>query len=625
MGRIDALRDIASDVALREEILSRVSDDQDLAERMLQTTQGPRRELEALGADAGITADRARAVIDDPPDRPEDLYTEAIVLLFGRPVLLVRNDDVDLTTLETDTWRQRLEHAQASVRAAIPSVGRIELRNHPRLDWVGTGWVVADDVIVTNRHVAEVFAHRGATGFTFRAVPPAVMEPRIDFNEERDAVTPAEIRVAEVLHIEDDDGPDIALLRVDWNGSVHPSQRRPISLARTIAEGHDIAVIGYPAKDSRTRIPDDMDRIFGDIYNVKRLAPGRLTRRADERGHENHDCTTLGGNSGSVVIDLESGDAVALHFAGRERDRNLAVPAPVVQAVLERLRPPAVVRPRPPEPALDLAADADRSGYDPAFLGPTVQHPDLTCGLADAVAPVIGTDDGILHYTHYSVRMHRFRRLAMYVAVNIDGRALRRVPRGSDNWRLDPRLDPQFQADNELYRHNNLDRGHLVRRLDPAWGDTFDDARVGARDTFFYTNCAPQHQLHNPRLWLGLEDHILDSAAAHELRASVFTGPIFRNDDRTYRSILLPEDFWKVVAIVDSETGRLSVTGYVVSQRDFMHDLEFVFGPYETYQVPVATIESQTGLVFGLTEFDPLGAVEGLAVRPQRTAADIVR
>jgi hypothetical protein len=67
-----------------------------------------------------------------------------------------------------------------------------------------------------------------------------------------------------------------------------------------------------------------------------------------------------------------------------------------VQAVLERLRPPAVVRPRPPEPALDLAADADRSGYDPAFLGPTVQHPDLTCGLADAVAPVIGTDDGIL-------------------------------------------------------------------------------------------------------------------------------------------------------------------------------------------------------------------------------------
>jgi endonuclease G len=47
-----------------------------------------------------------------------------------------------------------------------------------------------------------------------------------------------------------------------------------------------------------------------------------------------HDATTLGGNSGSVVIDLTSGKAAALHFGGIEGERNQAVQAPRVQQIL---------------------------------------------------------------------------------------------------------------------------------------------------------------------------------------------------------------------------------------------------------------------------------------------------
>ena len=47
-------------------------------------------------------------------------------------------------------------------------------------------------------------------------------------------------------------------------------------------------------------------------------------------GRLNHDATTLGGNSGSVVMDMATGQAVALHFGGFEGDRNMAVQAPVV-------------------------------------------------------------------------------------------------------------------------------------------------------------------------------------------------------------------------------------------------------------------------------------------------------
>ncbi len=266
-----------------------------------------------------------------------------------------------------------------------------------------------------------------------------------------------------------------------------------------------------------------------------------------------------------------------------------------------------------------------RSGYAVDFLGSDVPHPKLSRSLSSALAPVKDRDDGILDYTHYSVRMHKGRKLAIYTAVNIDGTAARNVPRKRDKWSKDPRLAASLQLGNELYESNNLDRGHLVRRLDPAWGDTLADAAAAAEDTFFYTNAAPQHARHNQDLWLSLEDHILGNADVRDLKVSVFSGPIFRDDDRLYRDVPIPEDYWKVVAMVNDETGELSVTGYVVSQRDFMGDLEFTFGAFETYQVPVATIEKQTGLSFGtLKECDPLGRVEGVAARRLSSGDDIV-
>lgn len=630
MGRLDAFRHIADDTALAEEILTRISEQPDLAEHLTaKVAQAP--SVGAFGTPSSggqrITADEARALIESPPPVPTDPVLEAIVLVLGRPVLLVRDDDVDLTALETDSWRKRLENARAALRAAIPSVGRIELDHHPRLDWGGTGWLVADDVVVTNRHVAELFARRERETFVFRPSLQGPMGARLDFREEHETADPAEFRIAEVLHIEEDAGPDMAFLRIDWSSGAAVDGRPAIRLAASGVPGREVAVIGYPAKDSRTRIPEEMDRIFGNIYNVKRLAPGELTGGADRADLATHDCTTLGGNSGSVVVDLETGEALALHFAGREQDRNFAVPAALVRDRLERLRSSMPVPPTPPgEPQPTLQQMEGRDGYRPDFLGPVVDHPRLSSNLEDALAPVAGRDDGLLDYVHYSVRMHRFRRLAMYVAVNIDGASARNVRRGRDRWRLDPRLAPELQAGNELYHRNKLDRGHLVRRLDPAWGDSFDQAQAASDDTFFYTNCAPQHQTHNQQLWLGLEDHILGSAEVHDLRVTVFSGPIFRSSDRRYREFLVPEDYWKVVAIVNDATGRLSVTGYIVSQRDFMNDLEFAFGPYQTYQVPVATIEEQTGLDFGaLKEFDPLAGVEtAAAVRPLATFDEIV-
>lgn len=53
---------------------------------------------------------------------------------------------------------------------------------------------------------------------------------------------------------------------------------------------------------------------------------------------------------------------------------------------------------------------------------------------------------------------------------SIDGAQLVEVGRG-DDWHLDPRLPAEVQCGPAVYANNDLDRGHLVRRRDPVWGD----------------------------------------------------------------------------------------------------------------------------------------------------------
>jgi endonuclease G len=65
---------------------------------------------------------------------------------------------------------------------------------------------------------------------------------------------------------------------------------------------------------------------------VKRLQPGVVRARAKVQSFENevnamtHDASTLGGNSGSAIIDVDTGEVIALHFAGEYLKANYAVP-----------------------------------------------------------------------------------------------------------------------------------------------------------------------------------------------------------------------------------------------------------------------------------------------------------
>ena len=72
-------------------------------------------------------------------------------------VLAIRENVTQLVFIdEADSkiWGERLTKARPLLDLAIPAVGRIDLTGAP-LDWIGTGWLVAENVIVSNRHVAR--------------------------------------------------------------------------------------------------------------------------------------------------------------------------------------------------------------------------------------------------------------------------------------------------------------------------------------------------------------------------------------------------------------------------------------------------------------------------------------
>ncbi|MEI7857959.1 MAG: DNA/RNA non-specific endonuclease [Methanomicrobiales archaeon] len=264
----------------------------------------------------------------------------------------------------------------------------------------------------------------------------------------------------------------------------------------------------------------------------------------------------------------------------------------------------------------------DASGYVPKFLGAGFEVPFPAIG-GDMKEDVLtlSTGGSTLNYTHFSLVMSRSRKLPFYTAVNIDGSELRDLKRTKDVWYFDPRIAKSDQYGPELYESNELDRGHLVRRIDAVWGD---EAAEGNEDTFHFTNCSPQHKNLNQKTWLNLEDYVGKNAKKYGLKVNVFTGPVFRSDDRVYRGqYRIPAEFWKIVVMVKDD-GKLSATAYLQTQKNLIDNLEFAYSSYKTYQVPVATIEELTGLDFGnLRSSDPLATIESIAGRIIERAEDL--
>jgi endonuclease G len=561
---------------------------------------------------------------------------------FGRPSLLIRHGKIELP--DSAAIRKRLQKARIALERRLSSVGRIEVNAAPEAPNWGTGWVIADNVIVTNRHVAEQFAARRGKTIRWRRTPSGDdMVPCIDFFEEYSGAPDFEVDVDRVLFLaaNGEDDPDIALMHLR-HATALPA---PIPLAeKDPLDGADIAVVGYPARDDlgRGSTPEMAARIFGDIYDVKRLAPGKVQdsqRRNKRQWFFTHDATTLGGNSGSVVLDMDSGAAAGLHFGGITLQSNHAVKAGALKKLLRSVKLQVAVPELPWVPqgskesiaptAETPASLASRKGYSDTFLGTgaskKVPLPKLTTRKVDgakvsADAITFGSNkEKVLRYTHFSVVMRKSRRLCYFSAVNIHGKNSVAIRGSRPRWRADGRIGKDLQIIKECYgdvQDGKFAHGHMTRREDPNWGP---DAITANADTFFVTNACPQIQPFNAGIWNDLEDYALQNSRQDDMKISVMTGPFFSAEDPEYFDVRVPLSFWKVIAFIHDDTSKLCATGYTMSQQAMLPEREFVFGQFRTYQESIAVIEEDTGLDFG-----KLADLDAYRVRPEGPATPLL-
>lgn len=251
------------------------------------------------------------------------------------------------------------------------------------------------------------------------------------------------------------------------------------------------------------------------------------------------------------------------------------------------------------------------TGYDPGFLD---------VPLAPPVSPE-GTH--LLDYTHFSLQMHRTRRLASWVAWNIDGLTLftgDSISRSGEDFRADPRIPESQQTLDEVYAGNELDRGHVARRSDLLWG-SLAEARQANSDSFFFTNITPQHQDFNQSgrggVWGLLENAVLAREGLSDRRLTLFAGPVLSDDDPPYRDLVqLPREHWKVV--VYRLDGEPRFRCFLLSQDlDGVAELDFL-DELDTYLVPLEMLEERTRLTFpslrDLTAPDPRGVAGPMLV-----------
>jgi endonuclease G len=584
--------------------------------------------------------------IDDDAERLETSLPvasiEAIVRRVGRPPLVVRNDRVQLEALPD--FPSGTGDKIKKVQGAVRSVGRVEFANFD-MAWGGTGWVIDGKgnsrTVATNRHVAKLVAQRAADGsgvFMRNPASGVLYKMSIDFNEEVDAA-PSEARpfkVDEIIYLADDTTADVALMRITGSGLPEP-----LPIAKSEAKKDDlVGLIGYPAYDSRNDAGDQA-RYFRDLFEVKRFAPGLIMQPAANDSPLMHDCTSLGGNSGSPLILLDGGGVVGLHYAGIYGKNNSAIGIGTLKALLRGERPVSVAI---EQATVEVVKDgthkpaqlANRAGFDPGFLGTgdlRTPWPKLSSTMqTDLAKPSDATSKRPfeLRYTHFGVMFSSKLRQPVLTAVNIDGEHGVRIKRGRDQWFKDGRIPLADQLSRTDYDDALIDRGHMVRREDPNWDETAapgaDNGSAIAEqanlDTFHYTNAAPQHSTLNQgkQLWQGLENYILENARTRGFKACVFTGPVVRKDDpEIKKGVVAPLEFWKVVAMIDADKDELHATAYLLSQGQLIRELlekrskveaveGFVLGEYRTFQIAVRDLADATGY-----DFDPYADADPLA------------
>ncbi len=246
--------------------------------------------------------------VEDLPAKDEVLALE-ICIRFMRPALLVQGGRVKLDPQIAWTASQTI-----AIEEALPAIGSIGIPDSsdplsapPRIG-IATCFAIGRRAVVTNVHVVEEIARKRCR----------LDEALVRFEVEWDtAERSAPVRILGELgrcH-----GKDVVILETETDC---PLAGLSVAETTNVVPLQTIVAVGHPLRDD-ARNPAWSQLMFNGAFGVKRVSPGTILGVDGETVL--HDASTLGGNSGSPLLDLDTGRVVAVHSLGQFALKNEAV------------------------------------------------------------------------------------------------------------------------------------------------------------------------------------------------------------------------------------------------------------------------------------------------------------
>ena len=394
-------------------------------------------------------------------------------------------------------------------------------------------------------------------------------------------------------------GPDTDDSEIDWIANEGTRASKIVAFVEDLPASERRDAILSPTRDLEQADPDSSI----DAPRSRDTSPGS-SRAFRESGGVGNRVRVEARTGGGAIVSVPEGAVIEIKDAPRAASLH---PDAATGRVAEALRMPFIDR-----------NYGRRRGYNPDFLGIELPLPTVTNRRRVAKMEDGGHE---IPYQHFSVVMHKKRRLALFTASNVDARRHRRRPEDgrdytrdglgglrdgdSEKWSTDPRISDHHQLPDVFFTRDrqSFDKGHLVRREDVAWGSSYEQVRRANGDTFHTTNCCPQTKDFNRSgAWRQLERLVLREAKDEKL--CVFSGPLLRSRDRRFYGVdddgetvvKIPSIYWKVVVSRRDEGLR----AYAFYMRQRLNRVRFevdVSSEWDEFLITIAELEEWIGLL----------------------------